>query len=133
MLLVLALAGAALALLVARRRWSAPAERLAEAQLLEVERALRRLGWRVPGGTTLLALEQRLARAAGPAPARYLARLRAHRYAASAQGLPGTQERRGFRRALTARRGPRARLLGLLAIPPGGPRPSVMCPSFIGA
>jgi transglutaminase-like putative cysteine protease len=121
-LLVLALAGTALVLLTRRRRRSAPPERLAEAQLLEVERALRRLGWRVPGGTTLLALEQRLARTVGPAPARYLARLRAHRYAAAARGLPQAQERRGFRRALTARRGPRARLLGLLAIPPGGPR-----------
>jgi hypothetical protein len=121
-LLGLALAGAAAWLLLARRRRGAPTERLVDAQLREVERALRRLGWRVPGGTTLLALERRLAKAAGPAPARYLGRLRAHRYAGSAEGPPGRQDRRAFRRALTAKRGLRARLLGLFAIPPGGPR-----------
>jgi transglutaminase-like putative cysteine protease len=121
-LLGLAAAGAALYLVLARRRRGAPAERVADAQLREVERALKRLGWRVPGGTTLLALERRLAKAAGPVPARYLARLRAHRYAAAGERLPGRQDRRAFRRALTAKRGLRARLLGLFAIPPGGPR-----------
>ena len=36
--------------------------------------------WEVPAGTTLLGLERRLGRAAGPAAARYAAALRAHRY-----------------------------------------------------
>jgi hypothetical protein len=90
--------------------------------LRELEPALRRLGWRVPGGSTLLALERRLERALGPAAARYLARLRAHRYGPGPAELPGGGERRAFRRALTARRGLRARLRGLVALPPGGPR-----------
>jgi transglutaminase-like putative cysteine protease len=121
-LLGLCAAGATALALLGRRRRRAPVERLAEAQLREVERALRRLGWRVPGGSTLMALEARLARAAGPAPAGYLARLRAHRYARTADGLPDGRDRRAFRRALTAGKGLRARLLGLTAIPPGGPR-----------
>src|SRR5215211_4003073 len=41
-----------------RRRPTTP-EEAAEAQLRELESALRRLGWRVPGGTTLNAIEGR--------------------------------------------------------------------------
>jgi protein-glutamine gamma-glutamyltransferase len=92
-----------------------------DAQLRELRDALRRLGWSLPAGMTLLSLERRLARAAGPASAGYVARLRAHRYAAARGPLPGAAERRALRRELTAAGGLRARLLGFLAIPPGGP------------
>ena len=53
---------------------------LAEAQLAELRRALRGSAGSVPAGTTLLGLERRLGRVAGPAAARYAAALRAHRY-----------------------------------------------------
>ena len=122
-------AGLALAVLVAgglalrrRRAWLAlPPALAAEAQLRELESALRRLGWGVPGGTTLLRLERRLARAGGPAAARYAAALRAHRYSTAGRA-PAAGERRRLRRELTAGGGIRARLHGLLAIPPWGPR-----------
>jgi hypothetical protein len=95
-----------------------------DAQLAELRRALARLGWELPAATTLLGLERRLARAAGPASARYAAALRAHRFDPRSPAPPPTAERRAVRRELTAHGGPRARLIGLLAIPPGGPRPS---------
>jgi len=99
------------------------AEQLAEAQLAELRRALDRLEWDVPAATTLLGLERRLDRLAGPASARYAAGLRAHRYDPRAPRAPGGQERRALRRELSARAGLRGRVLGVLAIPPGGPRP----------
>jgi transglutaminase-like putative cysteine protease len=98
-------------------------EELAEAQLAELRRALPRLDWEVPAGTTLLGLERRLGRTAGPAAARYAAALRAHRYDPRSPDAPSLRDRRALRRDLTARTGLRGRLVGLLAIPPGGPRP----------
>jgi protein-glutamine gamma-glutamyltransferase len=121
---------AALAALVAtvllrmRARHGLTAEQLAEAQLAELRRALARLDWDVPVATTLLGLEQRLRRAAGPASARYAAGLRAHRYDPRAPKAPGWPERRAVRRELSARSGLGGRLRALLAIPPGGPRPA---------
>jgi transglutaminase-like putative cysteine protease len=109
-----------MALRVRRRRALGPRE-LAEAQLAELRRALVRLGWELPAATTLLALEGRLARAAGPTAAAYAGALRANRYDPRAPAAPGTSERRSLRRELTARGGLRARLRGLVAIPPGGP------------
>ena len=53
---------------------------MAEAQLAELRRALRRLGWDVPARTTLLALERRLGRSAGPASEAYAGSLRAARF-----------------------------------------------------
>jgi hypothetical protein len=100
------------------------AAELAEAQLAELRRALTWLDWDVPANTTLLTLEGRLGRAAGPAAARYAAALRAYRYDPSAPGAPSLGERRALRRDLTARTGLRGRLVGLAAIPPGGPRPA---------
>ena len=95
----------------------------AEARLRELEAALIRLrSWTV-GGTTLLALEHRLGSAAGPAAAGYAAKLRAARYAPRDPGQPTAAERRAMRRELTGGLGMRARLRGLLAIPPGGPSP----------
>jgi transglutaminase-like putative cysteine protease len=108
--------------LVRRGRQMAAAE-LAEAQLAELRRALAWLSWEVPAGTTLLGLERRLGRVAGPAAARYAAGLRAHRYDPRSPAAPSLRERRALRRDLTARSGLRGRLLGLIAIPPGGPRP----------
>jgi transglutaminase-like putative cysteine protease len=116
--------GAALVvgLRVHRLRGLTPRE-LAEAQLRELRRALLQLGWEMPATTTLLGLERRLRRAAGPASAAYAGALRAYRYDPRAPAAPGAPERRALRRELTARGGLRGRLRGLLAIPPGGPRP----------
>jgi transglutaminase-like putative cysteine protease len=105
---------------LARGRPTTP-EEAAEAQLRELESALRRLGWRVPGGTTLSAIEGRLRRIAGPAAAGYAARLRAHRYEARAPDPPDRAARRDLRAALASAAGKYGRLRALVAIPPGGP------------
>jgi transglutaminase-like putative cysteine protease len=105
-----------------RARRLDPAE-LAEAQLAELRRALDWLDWDLPAATTLLGLEARLGRAAGPAAARYAAALRANRYDPGSPAAPSLRERRALRQDLTARTGLRGRLVGLVAIPPGGPRP----------
>jgi protein-glutamine gamma-glutamyltransferase len=107
-----------------RARRGLTAEQLAEAQLAELRRALVRLDWDVPPATTLLALERRLARVAGPASARYAAGLRAHRYDPRAPRAPGSHDRRALRRELSSRSGLAGRLRALLAIPPDGPRPT---------
>jgi protein-glutamine gamma-glutamyltransferase len=105
---------------LARRRPLTDAE-AAEAQLQELESALRRLGWTVPGGTTLSGIERRLARLAGPDAAGYAARLRAHRYEARPPDPPDRLARRALRGALAAAAGRYGRLRALMAIPPGGP------------
>jgi transglutaminase-like putative cysteine protease len=123
--LLVALAGGAalvVGLRVYRLRGLSPAE-LADAQLGELRRVLVRLGWEVPAATTLLGLERRLRRRAGPASAAYAGGLRAHRYDPRAPAAPGGRERRALRRELTGGGGLGARLRGLIAIPPGGPRP----------
>ncbi|HEY6779336.1 MAG TPA: transglutaminaseTgpA domain-containing protein, partial [Thermoleophilaceae bacterium] len=124
-LLVLVLvAGAAAGLLAARRlrrRRALSRAEHADARLLELRRALERLGWDVPAQTTLLDLERRLDRSVGPSAAGYVAALRAHRYDPRTPDMPGAGERRALRRALTAGRGLRVRLRGLLALPPTGP------------
>ena len=126
LLLLVALFGLGLAASVAVRvralRRLSPDE-LADAQLAELRRALARLNWEVPVTTTLLALERRLGRYAGPASASYAAGLRAHRYDPRAPRAPGIGARRALRRELSAGTGPGGRLRALLAIPPGGPRP----------
>ncbi|HEV2874073.1 MAG TPA: transglutaminase domain-containing protein [Thermoleophilaceae bacterium] len=119
-LAAIAAAGATLVLRIRARRGLTP-EQLAEAQLAELRRALDRLDWEVPAATTLLGLERRLGRVAGPASARYAAGLRAHRYDPRAPRAPGWGERRELRRELSSRAGLAGRLRGLLAIPPGGP------------
>ena len=78
---------------------------------------------RFPAATTLLGLERRLGRTVGPAAAGYAAALRAHRFDPRAPAGAGVAERRALRRELTARGGLSARVRGLFAIPPGGPRP----------
>jgi protein-glutamine gamma-glutamyltransferase len=122
-LLAAAAAGAILVtgLRASRARRGLAPERVAEAQVAELSRALASLGWVIPAGTTLLALERRLGRAAGPASARYAARLRAHRYDPASPRPPGMRARRELRRELGTG-GLRVRLRALIAIPPGGPR-----------
>ena len=95
---------------------------LAELQLSELRRALLRLGWDLPPSTTLLGLERRLGRFAGPASEAYAEALRANRYDPRAPEAPDLAERRIVRRELT--RGSLAdRIRGLIAFPPGAPRP----------
>jgi hypothetical protein len=94
---------------------------LIQAQLRELDAALRRLRSHPAAGTTLLALERRLALVAGPASARYAARLRAVLYAAERHRPPTPAERRALRRELVSGLGLRGRLRGLAAMPPGGP------------
>jgi protein-glutamine gamma-glutamyltransferase len=124
LLLLATLAGAAISVVLRVRatREMTPEQR-AEAQLAELRRALDRLEWDVPAATTLLGLERRLGRTAGPASARYAASLRAHRYDPRAPSAPGLRARRALRRELSSHAGLLGRLRGLLAIPPGGPRP----------
>ncbi len=123
-ILALLLVAAAVALVLrlrARRGSGLPS---GDAGLRELERALPRLGWALGPGTTLLELERRLARAAGPGSAGYVARLREGRFSPRGARLPGRAERAALRRELTAEGGLRARLRGFRALPPGGPRTS---------
>ncbi len=119
--LLIILAAGALGAVYSRRRRRLFAPEGAGAQLRELEGALPLLGDRHTPGTTLLAIERRLA-ALGPDAARYPAALRANRYRAGRPRRPGPRERRLLRRALGRGRGPRGWIRALLAIPLGGPR-----------
>jgi hypothetical protein len=122
LLLVAPLSAGALVLAARARRLRALApEAVAEVQLSELRRALEQLGWELPSSTTLLALERRLGRFAGPASEAYAAALRANRYDPRAPSAPSLGERRALRRELT-RGSFYDRLRGLMAIPPGAPR-----------
>ena len=124
LLVLAALAGTgALVVLRVRAQRDLTPEQRAEAQLAELRRALARLDWEVPAATTLLGLERRLGRTAGPAAARYAAGLRAYRYDPRPPSAPSASDRRALRRELSSRAGLVGRLRGLVAIPPGGPRP----------
>jgi transglutaminase-like putative cysteine protease len=105
---------------VRRLRTLGPDE-LAEIQLSELRRALVRLDWDLPASTTLLGLERRLGRFAGPASEAYARGLRGHRYDPQAPAAPGLDQRRAVRRELS-RGSIFDRLRGLVAIPPGAPR-----------
>jgi len=117
-ILALFVAAAAAGLALRRRARRGPGVPAAEAGLRELERALPRLGWSLRPGTTLLELEHRLARAAGPGSAGYVARLREGRFSRRGARLPGSAERAALRRELTAAGGLRARLRGFWALPP---------------
>ena len=117
--LVAALVAAVVGFTGARSRRALEARGRADAQLMELRSALARLGWSLPAGTTLLALEARLRRAAGPSSAGYVAALRADRYDPRPPGPPGRRERRALRRELGAVGGLRGRLRALIALPPG--------------
>jgi transglutaminase-like putative cysteine protease len=105
----------------ARRLRSLPPEAVAELQLSELRRALTTLGWDLPASTTLLALERRLGRFAGPESEAYAGALRANRFDPRAPVGPSLGRRRALRRELT-RGSFLDRLKGLVAIPPGAPR-----------
>ena len=104
-----------------RRLRSLGPDELAEVQLSELRRALAQLDWDVPASTTLLGLERRLGRFAGPASEAYARGLRGHRYDPRAPAAPGLGQRRAVRRELS-RGSLFDRLRGLVAIPPGAPR-----------
>jgi hypothetical protein len=104
-----------------RRLRTLSPQAVAEAQLSELRRALLRLGWDLPESTTLLALERRLGRFAGPASQDYASALRANRYDPRSPSAPSLSQRRALRRELS-RGSLFDRLTGLLAIPPGAPR-----------
>jgi len=118
---LLALTVTAAAVARARRFRALPARRAHAAQVEEIRAALPRLGQQVPPGATLRAMERRLARASKPRTARYLAGLRAGRYAAATTSRPSLAERAAMRSELRSRSGVRGRLVALLALPPGGP------------
>jgi transglutaminase-like putative cysteine protease len=105
----------------ARRLRTLPPDAVAEAQLSELWRALVRLGWDLPASTTLLGLERRLGRFAGPASQAYAGALRANRFDPRAPSAPSLRQRRAVRRELS-RGSLFDRLTGLVAIPPGAPR-----------
>ena len=121
--LVLALPAAAAFVLVRRARRLRELEpgELADAQLSELRRTLLQLGWDLPTATTLLGLERRLGRFAGPASQAYAGALRAARFDPREPAGPKLGERRAVRRELS-RGSVRDRLLALLAMPPVGPR-----------
>lgn len=102
-----------------RRRLSSPGT--AELQARELVSALRRLGWTLPAGVTLHALEARFESAGRTAIARYARALGRYRFEPGPARLPGAAERRALRRALAKGGGPRRRWRALRAIPPGGP------------
>ena len=117
--LPLGLAAVLVGVRMARVRTLSPDE-VAEVQLSELRRALVRLGWELPESTTLLGLERRLGRLAGPSSKAYAGALRAHRYDPRVPAGPSLNERRALRRELS-RGGFVERLRGFLAIPPGAP------------
>jgi hypothetical protein len=93
----------------------------ADAQLAELRSALERMGHDVPARTTLAALERRLRRLVGPASARYVGLLRAHRYAppgGSDAAGPGRGDRAALRRELAAAAGQLGRVRAFFALPP---------------
>jgi hypothetical protein len=116
-----AIAGVVVAVRTSRFRRLDPSL-AAEAQVRELRSGLGRLGWPIRDGETLRGLEWRLRRASKPESAGYLAGLRHRRYGDDGTAPPTLSARRSLRRELTRARGLRARLSGLLALPPGGPR-----------
>jgi protein-glutamine gamma-glutamyltransferase len=111
-------------LVFAARRWrrarrgALETEEVEDAELAELERAVERLGYGLPPGTTLLELERRLGAQAGPAAARYARLLRERRFAAPGRRSSGRLDRRALRRALTGPLRGLAKLRGWRALPP---------------
>ncbi len=111
------------ALRARRARRDLGPQELAGAGLRELERALPRLGIAVPPDATLLSLEKRVGRAAGPVAAGYVADLRRARFGPPTRRGIRPAGRHALRRGLTAARGPFVWLQGLVLLPPWGPRP----------
>jgi transglutaminase-like putative cysteine protease len=108
------------------RRWRRDhlePDRLAAAELAELDRALERIGAPLPPGATLLRAEDQLADFAGADAAAYAARLRDGRFRGTGLAPPDVHDRRALRRALLRAAGRRSLLRVLLAVPPGGPSP----------
>jgi transglutaminase-like putative cysteine protease len=105
------------------RRGRLEPDRLADAELAELDRALERIGQPLPPGTTLRRAEELLERLVGPAAAGYAAKLADRRYRHPDAEPPDMHERRALRRALLAMAGWRSSLRVLRAVPPGGPSP----------
>jgi transglutaminase-like putative cysteine protease len=106
-----------------RRRDHLGPDRLADAELAELDRALERIGSPLPAGATLLRAEDLLGGLAGTDAAAYAAKLAERRYRHPAVEPPDVHERRALRRALLRATGRRSLLRVLRAIPPGGPSP----------
>jgi transglutaminase-like putative cysteine protease len=92
-----------------------------DAQLAELRTALARMGHDVPPQTTLAGLERRLRSLVGPSAARYVAQLRARRYAPPGRSGPGRADRAALRRELARSGGRLGRFRALLALPPRSP------------
>jgi transglutaminase-like putative cysteine protease len=105
------------------RRGRLEPDRLAAAELSELDRALERIGSPLPAGATLLRAENLLGGLAGADAAGYAAKLGDRRYRHPDAEPPDMHERRALRQALLRAAGRRSLLQVLRAIPPGGPRP----------
>ncbi len=108
------------------RRWRRDhlePDRLADAELAELDRALERIGSPLPAGATLLRAEDLLSGLAGTDAAGYATKLGDRRYRHPDAEPPDMHERRALRRALLRATGRRSLLRVLRAIPPGGPSP----------
>jgi hypothetical protein len=92
-----------------------------DAQLAELESALRRMGHDVTAKTTLSGLERRLSRLVGPAAGRYARLLRERRYGPNGATGPDRAARAALRRELGAAGGRLGRIRALLALPPRRP------------
>ncbi|CAN5459162.1 hypothetical protein BH10ACT11_BH10ACT11_02270 [soil metagenome] len=90
-------------------------------QLAELARVDARLGAASADGSTLLEVERRLGRVAGPAAGRYAEALRLHRFAPDPPPRPGSSQRRAMRKAIARKGGPIGRLGAWRLLPPGGP------------
>ena len=93
-------------------------DRHEEAAIAELAAALELLGYPLAPGTTLSQLEGRLRTLAGERAARYVRLLRDIRFSPHPGGAPTRADRSALRSALTAGRGPVARVRGYLALPP---------------
>ena len=121
----LALLAATVASAAVRRRsrfLALPADAAGRAQARELGALAARLHLERDRAITLLELERRLPRFAGPAAAVYVGALRAARFGRDGASPPILRDRRRLRWGLYARSGLLGRIATLVAIPPGGPR-----------
>ena len=120
LLTMIVVGGAVWTALAWRRRAALARGERVDEQVDELAAALRRVGWELKPGATLMAIEHRAEGHSRKPVREYAARLRRHRYGPTATAPPGPRERRALRRAL-AGDGIAGRVRALLAIPPGGP------------
>jgi transglutaminase-like putative cysteine protease len=103
-----------------RRRAGLRGTHSSEIQARELTSALESLGWQLPPGITLHAIERRFADAGREPIAAYAGALGRHRFEPGPSRPPGPAERRSLRRAL-GHGGPVRRWRAFRAVPPGGP------------